>query len=288
MGTNKTYIWKNQGRLGNLIIQYEFIKKIIPEHQRIYGIDNGLGNFIKINNNFRLLNISASRKLRNYLNNKFNCFLSFLCEKMVVSQLKPQQIILYKDYQSEDELLTTKVGFFKNIIVIEGYFQFLDLKNVSWIYQKAYQNCFNLHSTELMNNGCSSVAVHVRKGDYINLDVLGSIGADLPFSWYKSAIAFTEKIYPDALFYIYTDDNSVFEDFNFISKRVLVNSGDMYEDFVKLSAHSICIISASTYSLAATSFNNRDKLIIAPKYWLGFKSNMWFPYKIKNDFIYYI
>lgn len=117
----------------------------------------------------------------------------------------------------------------------------------------------------------NSVAVHIRRGDFVNNSVHGGI-CDLDY--YLRAIRLITKLYGEASFYFFSDDPKwVVENFREIKNAVIVdvNKGDScYIDMFLMSSCRHNIISNSGFGWWAAWLNqNPDKFVITPKKWIN-------------------
>lgn len=165
----------------------------------------------------------------------------------------------------------------KKVIYIYGNFQSLKyFSNVESIIRQEYKvkrEKVNV-SDELLAlvENENSVAVHIRRGDYLNTE------------WEKSLNICDEHYYSEAIRYIISKvDNPVFyvfsngkEDLNWIKENMnlpgnikyIDQDGSEIDDFYLMSHCKHHIISNSTYSWW-TSFlaENKQKIVIAPSEW---------------------
>lgn len=160
----------------------------------------------------------------------------------------------------------------KNCIFV-GYWQtekyFIDIRN-------RILNCFSFHVTEekLKQLGekiqYNYIGVHIRRGDYLSIDMHNVCS----LAYYKKAIEYMRKIYPNSKFIFFSDDINWIEK-NFKEKNMLVCNKelfDSYQDWYDMYLMTLCkgnIISNSTFSWwGAWLNNNPGKIIIAPKIWI--------------------
>jgi hypothetical protein len=121
---------------------------------------------------------------------------------------------------------------------------------------------------------CNSVAVHVRRGDYLSNPKNKALFADCSPKYYLDAVKLVLDSQPDAHFFIFSDDPAW-------AKELLVpltanieviehNRGaDSYNDLRLMSLSRHIIIGNSTFSWWGAWLQEReDKIIIAPKRWL--------------------
>lgn len=109
-----------------------------------------------------------------------------------------------------------------------------------------------------------SVAVHVRRGDYVG------IGCTLPLSYYKKAVVEMQDNFPEAKFYVFSDDIELVkkEIGGELQNAVFWEDGSeegSLNDFFLMSACRHQIIANSTFSWWAAYLNkNKEKKVYAP------------------------
>lgn len=120
-------------------------------------------------------------------------------------------------------------------------------------------------------NETVSVAVHVRRGDYVGnpyFDVL-------PESYYRDSIAYMQDMYPESFFYLFSDDPEYCEEkFSFLERKKVLNvnkGSDSYKDMFLMSQCKHNIIANSSFSYWAATLNaNREKRVISPAWHEGY------------------
>ena len=121
----------------------------------------------------------------------------------------------------------------------------------------------NLSASEAMKD-CESVAIHVRRGDYV-----GNVFDILDLSYYQNAVEEMKKRVKKPVFYIFSDDmDYVREKFTFIEDGIPVhNVGQAsYMDMKLISCCKHAIIANSTFSYwGALLGETPASIIIAPK-----------------------
>lgn len=128
-------------------------------------------------------------------------------------------------------------------------------------------NPLNRQISEEMQ-GCSSVSVHVRRGDYLNSENRAMFGDICTDAYYQGAMDVIRKAVPDAHFYIFSDDIPYVRE-KYQGKEytiVDINHGkDSFYDMWLMSncRHNIC--ANSTFSFWGARLNgNFDKIMIRP------------------------
>lgn len=112
---------------------------------------------------------------------------------------------------------------------------------------------------------CNSVAIHVRRGDYV------ALGICLSRKYYEEAIDLINRRVKEPIFYVFSDDlefaKQMFEEkqglFNFVKYR---STNPSLDDFFIMKECNHIIMANSTYSWwAAWLNNNSDKIVVCPK-----------------------
>ncbi len=124
-----------------------------------------------------------------------------------------------------------------------------------------------------------SVSVHVRRGDYLSSLYNGKF-INLDMDYYKKAADTLLSEYPDALFYVFSDDKEyIRESFDWLKNKEIVtgNTGsDSYKDMYLMSICRHNIIANSTFSTWGALLNkNEGRRVIYPaKYLAGQDSEL--------------
>lgn len=150
-------------------------------------------------------------------------------------------------------------------------------KYVDFVKEQIYQDfiprypltCYSqgiLNDIETQN---ISVAIHVRRGDYVLLYW------HLGLEYYKSAWEFISEKYNGITAYVFSDDIQwCKQHFNFIPNPVFItpptntNQSTEHEDIILMSKCTHNIIANSTYAWWGAYLNqNPEKMVIASKWW---------------------
>ena len=112
-----------------------------------------------------------------------------------------------------------------------------------------------------------SVAVHVRRGDYLNFS-----GLSLPDTYYQEATSLIDRHCPNAHFYVFSEDvNYVKELFKERREVTFIEPNQGEKSYLDLFLMAQCkhtIIANSTFSWwAAWLNNNPNKIVIKPYRW---------------------
>jgi len=284
----RVVFWIPQGRLGNIIFQYQALINIFNNNSvRIFGISNDFFNCIKIKNN-KIKIIPVSNFTEKYIIKYISNILSLLIILKIFSYYTPKVNVNEIGYSDEDYHVEKKNGFFKSIIVFRGFCQhdkFIEPTPVikDYLLKNAEENLKDIPIEK-------RIAIHLRFGDYSNWSVYGMKNVILPDNYYLKAIEYIKLNIQNPVFIVFSDDivaaNKIF---NLCDDMFIYHNAGTNLDFAAITSCSHAIISASTYSWwAAMLIKNDKKIIIAPNYWAGFRSKMWHPKNIKVKAFMYI
>ncbi len=164
----------------------------------------------------------------------------------------------------------------KKDIYLDGYFQsqkyFMDIRE-ELLLEISISNPSSLYKEFLfkINQTLLPISIHIRRGDYaidpIVIKEFGSCSID----YYKRAIKYMTDNYPEATFFVFSDDIEwVKENLHISSPLSYVSRPDL-KDFEEICLMSECkhhIIANSSFSWWGAWLNkNNDKTIIAPLKW---------------------
>ena len=150
-----------------------------------------------------------------------------------------------------------------------GYWQdtYYFLDNIKILRQelrfKDIDDEINLKQLDHIQNSVS-VAVHVRRGDYISagLPLLGS-------DYYRRAINIICENVENPLFFIFSDDKNYIEkEFGWLKNKVIIKNNiaqNSYKDMQLMSCCKHNIVANSTFSIWGGYLNsNKNKMVICP------------------------
>ncbi|PWS31685.1 hypothetical protein DF947_13955 [Pedobacter paludis] len=279
-----------QGRLGNQLFQYAFaisasekigVNFFMDQSQQrgiiyeYFNIENSATSFLAS----KIFNISGYKNIFNhYLRKAFATLLKLLFIN------KTQLFSLTQPVNTND---------FENKKLYIGYFQselfFVDYKEIiksKFTIKDKFRDKFNTQFSNLYKEKIV-VAVHIRKGDYVDQQHLNLGNADisLPLNYYHKVLK--PYLTAEHLIIFLSDESSYLEsEFSYISNKI-ISTGNVITDFQHLLNANICIIANSTFSWWAAYLNaNKDKRIYAPQHFLGYNINETVPpYIYPEDWI---
>lgn len=185
---------------------------------------------------------------------------------------------------------------FKTITVPENFIYYEDVfdhKKENCLYQGTWQSeKYFLHTTELIKKEFSfkdyllsdytksmsskiisdnSVAIHVRRGDYLNKEYGNGFSGCTDIDYYTRAINYMCAKLGNPHFYVFSDDTEYIRK-HFCGYDMVIVDGnkgkDSWQDMYLMSICKHNIIANSSFSWWGAFLNaNSDKIVIAPKRW---------------------
>lgn len=175
------------------------------------------------------------------------------------------------DYVYDESILNLREGF------LEGFWQ-------SWKYSRniheKLRECFTFvnelteenKNYEDMIESTNSVAIHVRRGDYLKLqDIYGNICTE---AYYKNAIKTIERFVGNPTYFFFSNDLEwTMETFGKADHHIYVSGNGEDKGYIDMRLMSKCkhqIIANSSFSWWAAFLNdNPDKKVICPGKWIN-------------------
>lgn len=264
---------KINGGLGNQMFQYALYLSFLEKGFEAKIDISQLGTY-KLHNGYELERIfitqpnlaeynEVKRLSRNRINNIFSKFYHCLPRKKTE--------IIEKEFHS----FKPEIFNFSGNIYLDGYWQneeYFSSSRNSILNHFKFKLPFDPKNEKLsrkIENG-NYVSIHVRRGDYL-LDAkrLGFCNID----YYKKAISQINSLTTDPKYVIFSDDinwckenlpgkNNIYVDWN--------KDKSSYRDMQLMSMCQHNIIANSSFSWWGAWLNrNLDKIVIAPKFWIG-------------------
>ncbi len=174
--------------------------------------------------------------------------------------------------QFDDQVFQIRDG-----VYVSGYWQneryFFSLRE-KLLEKIQLTDCCSASSKKYLEQirSTNSVAIHVRRGDYISDSKNQAIYGTCDLAYYQMAIEYITSKYADLTFYIFSDDLAWvkthmkrFKNIVFVENN---SSNSTHDDFILMSQCSHQIIANSTFSWWAAWLNpNPNKMVIAPRKW---------------------
>jgi len=273
------------GRLGNQIFQYAFLKTIAKKNETliIYNFDNMIDVFGVPRG--KTLIIKKKRYLRTILRLIIRPFLILLSGIRLISLIQ-QDVDYYNGLKYNSDTYTKKRGILPISFVDTGFFQSENFFDDSIINNIIIKPKHLKKANDLLVNIPSNqhkVFVHVRRLDYIYESCFGIKGVTLPLSYYKSCIRWYENNIENPFFVFLSDDTEFVEYcFNDIENKVIFNN-EIGVDFAVMVLCKSGIISNSSFSWWGAYLMKERYKVFAPKYWMGYKSHKEYPKGIHTE-----
>jgi hypothetical protein len=119
--------------------------------------------------------------------------------------------------------------------------------------------------------------VHVRRGDYLTYEVGQHVNPSLPVTYYDSAVHTLLAQVQDPFFFFLGDEPEwIAPQFAHLPHATVVRRSAPLD----LAVMSLCaggVISNSTFAWWGAALCKRNGPIIAPRFWLGWRSRDWYP-----------
>lgn len=285
----KLFFWLPQGRLGNLIFQYQAIRHL-SEEGRVITLSSEYSNLFEISPRFIVL--PCPKFLRRYIGRLWAVLLEWVARKGWIGTVEPGLQILFEGFEGETNDIYRKPGLLPSAYVIKGFFQSQKYMEPLPRLKQEYIDAAE-HRLASIQKECR-VAVHIRFGDYTLWPVFGVRGAAcLPAEYYARAIRLIETKVQMPKYVLFSDEPekalSLLTADHEPHRFEVIKSSSAGEDFALMATCSHAIISASTFAWwAATLIKNPGRILIAPEYWAGFQKGIWFPPGIKSTQFNYI
>lgn len=269
-------IFVSTGRLGNQIFQYLFLKTISKRNERILCFNMRMF--------FESFNFDQHSVY--HISNKY---ISYLFRKVIVrlllNPLSRARLINYVK-QSRDSHSRPlphweeRKGALSCIRYVDTDFYqseaFFDENQISTSNLRVKEE-FLVEARQFLSNipeNCTTVFIHVRRGDYINESFMGKKGIDLPKSYYAGAIDLIKERVKDPYFIFLSDDPSyVANCFQEIEPK-LISKNSMQVDLAIMTLCKVGVISNSSFSWWGAYLMSERSLVVAPKYWYGWKQQV--------------
>lgn len=271
-------IVKLQGGLGNQLFQYATGLALAKRHHTLLKVDSTFlkqdakGHYTQRHLELPIFNTEIKEANENDLS-----YFTFN-ENKFWRRFKKQFPNWFNVVVMNESQINVEPSFFKlpANTYLNGYWQsekyFLEIREtllqqlvIKSEYLKNIEN-----EVSLIKSSSQSVAVHVRRGDYVTLASATEFHGSCDINYYETAAA---QFSNATTFFIFSDDLEwCKQHLNFKSKTHYIKSPTAYTDFYLMSLCQHQIIANSSFSWWAAWLNtNASKKIIAPKHWFADK-----------------
>ena len=264
------------GGLGNQIFQYAAGRVLALKHSTNLVLNLSLIDRFDVSITPRSYELGNFRVLCDVESN--SPFLTWRWIKKfiwILGPLKPWKLYQEGSSTYDPRLLQQPDG-----VTLLGYWQsYIYFSDISKQLMSELQHSKPLSgkSIEVLEkiNSSNAIAIHVRRGDYAANSEAFSFHGVIPLNYYKDAAAYVLAKFPDATFFIFSDEqdwckkNLKLQDAYFVEHNDVENS---WEDLILMSKCRHHIIANSSFSwwaawMADNSQEVMNHLVIAPKNW---------------------
>jgi len=264
-----------EGRLGNQLFQYAFAFNAAKKKKTRFFFYPREKNVIT-----KYFYLDAATHFL-FLKGIFTVYNRLL--KYMVKQFYSFEKIAYNVWMHDIEI--------KNNVHYSGHYQseqyFLDSKKEiisKFEIKKSYQRYFLKKYGSLFAKN-KVIVLHIRRTDYLlSTPDGGDLGGNLclPMSYYDNCLARIKDL--DTFRILCVSDDIDFVREYYKDRHFSFEKNEEIIDFQLIQHADIVIMANSTFSWWAAYLNKKpDKIIFAPKYWLGFRINKECPVNIVPD-----
>jgi hypothetical protein len=256
-------IFFEQGRLGNQLFQYAFLRTNFKDHVIVFIGDFQVKDFFDVSDS-KIFCYRMPRVVRGIIRGFFR-----FCQFLFPS--------IFQYHNENDELPRSR------FVLSSGFFQNCN-------FDKSIFNEKIKLKYDLLNKSKSSTAfVHIRTGDY-KFFPSKNLPAIISNQGYVNLLEkFPNSVNIEWLIFVDKKERSNYKFEKFI---VCYTYGDPVVDFYKMvGCRYGGVLSSSSYSWWVSYFSNiahtNQAYFVAPLYWLNHRSNYWIPENIETNWINY-
>jgi len=261
-------LFVSDGRLGNQLFQYAFLKQIAHPRERIIGFRmGGLRSVFELRDK-RFYKPDLSARGFRLFQKIIQPFLLMLGKTGLISILEES----ISEGRPDGGLKKSR-GILPFRFVRTAFFQserFLDTNQ----FDIEFKADFIEEAKKLMREmprDFESVFVHIRRGDYLKEEFKGVRGIELPLNYYSQAISKIKSEVARPFFFFVSDDPEFCEsNFQEIEHR-LISRAELGVDLAIMSLCEYGIIANSSFSWWGAFLMAEKKQVYYPRYWYGWK-----------------
>jgi len=269
------YYWKNHGRLGNLLFQYAGILRYLSAHDRVYSFYNEVFDLLDVDPRVHVL--SGRSTMAHRVKLRVDKLALFARRLGLVGVVEPKTDVIRERYWVELPDLRRVIGTLRNVFVSNGYHQDGRLRDIP-VRIKSGLTADAKSRIAAMSAGRPTVGVHIRLTDYAEWSVLGAEGAMIPAEWYLERLVEFRRRLANPMFVVFSDDIAAAQKLLRGNDVLYFHGSSALQDFAGLAVCDHAVISPSSFAWwAACLCENPDKIVMAPEFWVGFKSSTWYP-----------
>lgn len=270
-------IFFSEGRLGNQLFQYAFLKTIQKENERIvvFGFDEFLNVFDVFDDT--LVNIPKKKYITRAYYKIIRPILYKTADLKIISKIQVKYEY-FGQYRRESTEFSRYKGIFDKILLVKtAFFQSERFFNPKVIHNIRIKHIWEEKAVNFLKEngiiGKYKVFVHLRIRDYKNYYVFG-VQTILPMNYYHGLIRWFLDNRQDVFFIFLSDEPEIIDkEFSYLKNKVI--SYNTYGvDFAIMTFCEGAILSPSSFSWWGSYFMKNRDIVFVPKYWLGWRSKI--------------
>jgi hypothetical protein len=260
--------------LGNQMFQYAFYKKLKTINNNV-KLDVSLYDMISDHNGYELNRVFN-------VNEKF-CDISEVKRfsddsNKLTSKIRRKVIGRKKSHYLQQNFKYDEAYFKLDEVLLDGYWQsekFFsgmedDIREI-FSFKQALSDKNRELTEDIINS--NSVAIHVRRGDYLTPRYYKTFGSVCSLKYYQNAVNYIRDKVDTPFFYIFTNDPAWCKENMNLDNYVIVDWNKGKDSYLDMQLMSLCkhnIIANSSFSWWGAWLNkNTDKIVVAPSIWFG-------------------
>jgi hypothetical protein len=260
----------SDGRLGNEIFQYAFLKAHARKKEIILALKmEKLLSVLEIDNS-KLICPNISRYTSFFIKEFLVKMLEVFVKLKIISGVEQNRL-----NGMPDITVSKRKGVLPITFVKTGFFQSEKMFNTVVLDFKI-QEAHVLKANKILSNigEFDFVFVHVRRGDYIFESFNGKCGIDLPKKYFERAMHEVSRGLTKPYFIFLTDDYNYVECcFSNINNKY-ISKENMATDLALMASCQYGVTSNSSFSWWGAYLMSNRKMVVYPKYWYGWKSKI--------------
>lgn len=276
-------IIKLQGGLGNQMFQYAFASILAHKNNTNVLLDGGGFERVEKIPGFTPRTFQLAHFNNQYIWASTSDIISFQ-QISIINKVKKKLGFNYPKIYKEPSFIFKEVALsIQSPVYLKGYFQ-------SYKYFVGYEDfirqvfSFPIDSLDERNKGLlvkvkssNCIAVHIRRGDYVNDTLTAAYHGNCSLAYYSAAIKLLVSKNKEFTFVFFSDDSDwvkrQFEDLPYSKIFVDHNKEEnSWKDMLLMSSCRHAIIANSSFSWWAAWLNTHpEKIVIAPKNWFKTK-----------------
>lgn len=266
------------GGLGNQIFQYATARQLSIRLNTELILDISELSNLSISGTrreFELINLDINARYPGYIESKI---IKLYSSRILRSVLQRWPLLLLKDkcIYRYDKKFTEISG----SIYLDGYWQsYLYFDRIREVLLSDLKSKYPISEAEKIWNdrikSTNSVAVHVRRGDYVENSKTAAYHGSCSLFYYENAMRIIIRKVDDPTFFVFSDDLEwAKKNLKFTRQAFFVESSEIsflpHQDLMLMSACKHQVIANSSFSWwGAWLNNNEQKFVIAPKKWIA-------------------